>query len=872
MRREISILLTAALTMSCCAFSAAAEETVENMLSNPGFESELLGADDWKFTNKGGWYNEGDITSERTNSERNGGEYSVKLNNATVGQRVSLEAGNTYRLTAYVKADSDTVSPDFGFYDGSQPYPSSDPVKTIGISANAQWQEVSVDFECTLAQDYVICLMTWDDSVNVYFDDVALYKVEVPFESGGIVNGDFSDTTGWTVEGAGAIKDGVFSVSGTDYESRVSQTVTGVENGVYDITAYVTSTDISGTAYLYAKSEGHTMASTALPQTETAMRITVPGVTVDNGSFDVGLYASGSSAITLDKVSLAESEETRMPLLKGGEISKLTYVEDNGAKFYYADGTEGDALQIMAENGFNLARIRLLNDPGKGHGDGEYYLPAGYMTEEDCLRLARRAKDKGMQICFTFAYSDYWVDGEKQMVPYSWQQEINELGLSGETLLTYLEDKVYDYTVDVMEKLIAQGTQPEYVSIGNEIQVGMLFNKDTKSILYNNAANLARMLSAGAQAVRDTSPESKIIFHSDNGGNLYRRSTFISALRTVDSALYDVIGVSYYPYYNKDYSIDTVVNDFAKVINEFDKDVIIMETGYNWSEKRGDGYEGQLEDCGYYQDIYGESQNGQRAFLTELYAKLRQVAGGRCIGDMYWDPVMVYDGGDYTIGWAISEDGGWTQGNVVSNSTIFDFTGKEVAGQRAMRYNTNSSDNINITGTVTSGGKAVTEKEITFTVNGKKHNVTTDKFGKYIVSVPYPETELLEISAKGSEKTYSTDAPYDGILVSDINFDDFDLTTAPDEPETPEEPELRLTVTTEGGAIGYSVETGGESGKLYVTVFDGSGKLTGIRTDESTGSFEGLENGEYTLKAFLWDQDQTPVLDAAKSSCTLSQE
>ena len=77
--------------------------------------------------------------------------------------------------------------------------------------------------------------MTWDDSVSVYFDDVSLYEVKLPFESGGIANGDFSDNSAWTITGAGAISGGAFSVSGNGYESRISQTVTGIENGVYDI-------------------------------------------------------------------------------------------------------------------------------------------------------------------------------------------------------------------------------------------------------------------------------------------------------------------------------------------------------------------------------------------------------------------------------------------------------------------------------------------------------------------------------------------------------------------------------------------------------------------------------------------------------------
>ena len=51
----------------------------------------------------------------------------------------------------------------------------------------------------------------------------------------------------------------------------------------------------------------------------------------------------------------------------------------------------GDALQIMAENGFNFARIRVLNNPGKGHGN-EYYLPEGYQDPDDCLANGKTCK------------------------------------------------------------------------------------------------------------------------------------------------------------------------------------------------------------------------------------------------------------------------------------------------------------------------------------------------------------------------------------------------------------------------------------------------------------------------------------------------
>ena len=331
-------------------------------------------------------------------------------------------------------------------------------------------------------------------------------------------------------------------------------------------------------------------------------------------------------------MSFAKSEESRIPFLKGGEISKLTYVEDRGGKFFDENGQEGDALQIMAENGFNFARIRVLNNPGKGHGN-EYYLPEGYQDPDDCLAMARRAKDKGMQIEFTFAYSDTWSDGENQLIPYDWRPYIEENNLTGDELATYLEGKIYEFTKDMMLKLIEQGTCPEYVSIGNEMQYGLLYNNyKNNNGFYNKSDYLTRFVNAGARAVRETSPESKIVLHSDHGGELLsRRKTFINALANID---FDVIGVSYYPYYTKSISIDDVVNEFNTLINRYDKDVIIMETGYNWNETKPDGWDGQLQDSGYYQNIYGETQSGQRAFLTELYAKLKQVLGGRCIGDL----------------------------------------------------------------------------------------------------------------------------------------------------------------------------------------------------------------------------------------------
>lgn len=678
-------------------------------------------------------------------------------------------------------------------------------------------------------------------------NDASAPVIEFEYGQSPIINSSFSSgIEGWTIDNTSnmTVSDGKLIASGNNYKARISQTITNLENGTYDLTAYTTSTDIDGIAYLYAKTYGHTMAMTAIPQTSAEIKISVPGICVENGTCDIGMYVEGSSSITLDRLSLVQSEQTRVPFLKGGEISKLTYVEDKNAKFYFSDGSEGDALQIMAENGFNLARIRILNHPGKGRGDGTYYLPEGYQDEADCLEMARRAHDKGMQILFSFAYSDTWSDGNTQIIPHDWQDYIEENNLSDENLAVYLENQVYEFTKDIMNKLIAQGTCPEFVSIGNEIQMGLLFGtKSNHNNWYGNSQYLARFCNAGARAVRETSPDTKIVLHSDGGGKiLSSRPYFVNILSQVD---FDVIGVSYYPFYDANISIDTVVNEFASLINTYDKDVIIMETGYNWNPTKPDGYDGQLEDSGYYQDIYGESQDGQRAFLTELYAKLKQVLGGRCIGDLYWDPVMLYKS-DYSIGWAIRESDDYPDGNVVPNSTIFDFDGVEVAGQQAMKYNVNSTDNVMISGNITNKKGTALSRQINVYVNGAIYSTTSDKFGKYIISVPYPDNEEFSIYAQGMTGIYNIPAPYDGVLIDDINFTENDDTIKNIE-----------TSLSEDGKINYVIDCSSSKGTLFVAAYNSDGILTSCRINSKNGSFNSEDTS--TISAYLWDENMNSL-------------
>ena len=334
--------------------------------------------------------------------------------------------------------------------------------------------------------------------------------------------------------------------------------------------------------------------------------------------------------------------------LRGGDISELTYVEQNGGK-YYLDGKAQDCLDILQQAGINVVRLRLYNDPGNKDYSPSNRLPAGIQDEDDILSLAKRAKDHGMQIVLSFHYSDYWTNGETQIIPHEWeaQPSVDSLG-----------HRVYDYTVAFLKRMEAQNTLPEYVALGNEIQAGILYPTGKVA----NVDNLCQLLQRGAEAVRAAAPRAKIILHLDGGGDKDKYNWFFGEMRShgVD---YDVIGASYYPFWTGK-RCDEIAAWADEVIRTFNKPMLLMETGYAWTANLPDGTGGQLSHNKPYTDL---SPKGQKDFMIELNRAISQTsATGQILGYLYWDPVMIEANG---IGWELGAK------NVVSNSTFFDFKG-----------------------------------------------------------------------------------------------------------------------------------------------------------------------------------------------------
>jgi beta-galactosidase len=285
------------------------------------------------------------------------------------------------------------------------------------------------------------------------------------------------------------------------------------------------------------------------------------------GSTDIHLVPVGSvGSITIDKKYELKGEAAKpRPVDKmiGADISFLPQLEDRGIKFS-DNGVEKDAIQILKDHGFNYVRLRIFNDPARDSG---YSPKKGFCDLANTKKMAKRVKDAGMKILLDFHYSDYWADPGKQYKPKAWRS------LSFEDL----KKAMYDYTRQVMQELKDQGTTPDMVQIGNEINHGIIWPEGSVS----NLDSLAQLLNAGTAAVKAVDPSVIMMLHVALGGQNDESVFFIDNM-IARGVPFDVIGESYYPKWHG--TLDDLRDNLNDLVARYDKDVIVVEYSHRKEE------------------------------------------------------------------------------------------------------------------------------------------------------------------------------------------------------------------------------------------------------------------------------------------------
>ena len=447
--------------------------------------------------------------------------------------------------------------------------------------------------------------------------------------------------------------------------ANLSSSVT-VSDGTYDLEVFVRGTE-DATLVVTAGSQ----RSAIVLQPTVWKQAFVRGIQVTNGSVALSTSLLESGATYELKAAYLHKTTTARMFIKGGDFSMLTQVEKNGGTYANTQGTTGDCFELCAQGGMNLARLRLYNDPGNAANYPSNQMFKGVQDEADVLSLAKRAKAAGMQIELTFHYSDYWTNGNEQYKPAAWKDYTQ----------AQLHEAMYSYTKSFLEKMKAQGTAPEYVSLGNEIQSGILFGTvenwaptDSINGYCSDMRNLAALLQQGSKAVREVCPEAKIIIHLTTSTDitLDNFKWFFSAMK--DNNLdYDIIGASYYPFYGNK-TIEEMIVFATTLTTMYNKDFLFMETGFGWNPTLADGSIGQIANNLPYTDM---TPAAQRTFLLQLSEQIK-AGSERILGYIYWDPIYL---AAPNCGWCVGEK------NVTGNSTLFDFEGKMLPAWEAIVNN-----------------------------------------------------------------------------------------------------------------------------------------------------------------------------------------
>lgn len=343
-----------------------------------------------------------------------------------------------------------------------------------------------------------------------------------------------------------------------------------------------------------------------------------------------------------------EQTEKKFSFYYGADLSYTNEMEDCGAVYQDKSGVQKDPYVIFKEEGANLVRVRLWNNPTW----------TNYSNYKDVKKTIARAKAQGLSVLLDFHYSDTWADPGKQEIPAAWLSQISNTEKLG--------DLLYAYTYITLNNLANSNLLPDMVQVGNEIN-RMILQKEGENASMNWQRN-AFLINKGIKAVRDISVKENVnievmlhIAQPENGLWWFKQATDAGVTD------YDWIGLSYYPLWS-DYKLNNVTTPLKTLIDTYKKRLMIVETAYPFVLDNNDSANNILNESALI-DGYPASQQGQLDYLKTLKAKIEE-AGGE--GLIYWEPSWVSTNCS-TL---------WAQGSHWDNATLFDFNNKSTLGMQ----------------------------------------------------------------------------------------------------------------------------------------------------------------------------------------------
>ena len=311
--------------------------------------------------------------------------------------------------------------------------------------------------------------------------------------------------------------------------------------------------------------------------------------------------------LTLLLGTVCAYSQNQEPFWLGADISGTLQMERHGVKLYNQGGAERENTALMKELGLNAVRLRVWVDPKEGECNPEYV-----------LNMALRAKRLDMAIMIDFHYSDWWADPAKQNIPHDWKS------------FSYgkMKKALARHTYETLKLLRDNGVDVKWVQVGNETTDGFLWDVGRAS---TNMRQYAGLTDAGYKAVKKVYPQATVIVHLDGGSDIERYHRIFDGLRRYH-ARWDMIGMSLYPYWDKEAhitqsaqeTVERFTANIRQLADEYQCDFMVVETGTEVS-KPDEG----------------------KKIMQSIIEGAAFNTGGHCKGVFYWAPELE---GPYPLG------------------------------------------------------------------------------------------------------------------------------------------------------------------------------------------------------------------------------
>lgn len=325
---------------------------------------------------------------------------------------------------------------------------------------------------------------------------------------------------------------------------------------------------------------------------------------------------------------------------RGVDWSSVTVEERAKVSYKTASGEAKPLENILAASGVNTVRQRIWVNPQ----NGDYNLAYN-------IALAKRAKAAGLGVYLDLHYSDTWADPGHQAIPSGWPTGIEDLSW-----------KLYNYTLDVANQFQSNGIQPTIISIGNEITAGLLWPTGGTS----SYSNIARLLHSAASAVHDSTldPKPKIMIHLDNGWDWGTQQYFyqkVLSQGTLVESDFDMMGVSYYPFYNSGATLASLKTSLTNMANTWGKEIVVAELDWPTScpNSRYD-FPSDIKSIPFI-------AAGQATFIEQVASVVAGVKNGN--GLFYWEPAWIHNA---NLGSSCADNCMFSQsGQALSSMSVF---------------------------------------------------------------------------------------------------------------------------------------------------------------------------------------------------------